>query len=175
MDENNKNADQSQTKFNPWILLAIGGVVLLGLVLAMSKKNSSTKEVLKPTEKAESITNQIEEKNESTKEASPEEDSEKSGVMEKATIKEFTIEGKNFSFNPVQIKVKKGDRLKITFNNVEGFHDFVIDEFNTRTKQIKVNESDVVEFTADKAGSFEYYCSVGKHREMGMKGTLIVE
>ena len=31
------------------------------------------------------------------------------------------------------------------------------------------------EFTADKVGSFEYYCSVGSHRSMGMKGVLKVE
>ncbi len=32
-----------------------------------------------------------------------------------------------------------------------------------------------VEFTADKKGTFEYYCSVGEHRVNGMKGKFIVE
>ena len=32
-----------------------------------------------------------------------------------------------------------------------------------------------VTFIADQEGSFEYYCSVGNHREEGMVGTLIVE
>lgn len=54
-------------------------------------------------------------------------------------------------------------------------HDFVIDELNIRTKRIAGGESDSVTFTADKTGAFEYYCSVGNHREMGMKGRLIVE
>lgn len=42
-------------------------------------------------------------------------------------------------------------------------------------KIIEGGQEDVIEFTPDKAGSFEYYCSVGKHREMGMKGMLTVE
>ena len=33
----------------------------------------------------------------------------------------------------------------------------------------------VVQFLADKTGTFQYYCSVGKHRSMGMWGTIIVQ
>ncbi|MBY0539324.1 cupredoxin domain-containing protein [Patescibacteria group bacterium] len=89
------------------------------------------------------------------------------------TVKEFTVDGKNFSFTPELVSVKKGDTVRIKFVNSQGFHDFVIDEFKVATPQIKEGEA-VVEFVADKAGSFEYYCSVGSHRAMGMKGTLQV-
>lgn len=91
-------------------------------------------------------------------------------------VREFTIETKNYSFTPVEIKVKKGDTVKITLKNTEGFHDLIIDEFKVATKRLKsAGEEDTVQFVADKTGSFEYYCSVGNHRTMGMKGTLIVE
>jgi plastocyanin len=89
-------------------------------------------------------------------------------------VKEFTVTGGNFEFTPATMEVKKGDTVRITFVNVEGFHDFVIDEFDVATKQIQGGAEEVVEFVADETGSFEYYCSVGKHREMGMKGTLTV-
>ena len=92
-----------------------------------------------------------------------------------ADVKEFTISGKNFNFAPNTMTVKKGDRVRITLANGDGFHDLVIDEFGVATKKINTGMTDVVEFTADKAGSFEYYCSVGSHRMMGMKGTLIVQ
>ena len=92
-----------------------------------------------------------------------------------AEVKEFTITGQNFSFSPSSIKVKKGDIVKITFKNTQGCHDFVIDEFGAATKQANSPDTEVIEFTADKAGQFEYYCSVGSHRSMGMKGTLVVE
>lgn len=91
-----------------------------------------------------------------------------------ASVKEFTVTGSNFKFDPSTITVKKGDKVKITFVNSAGFHDWVLDGY-AKTKQINGGAQEVVEFTADKAGSFEYYCSVGQHRAQGMKGTLIVQ
>ncbi|OGI65520.1 hypothetical protein A3A95_03040 [Candidatus Nomurabacteria bacterium RIFCSPLOWO2_01_FULL_39_18] len=97
------------------------------------------------------------------------------GIVEIPIVKEFSVSGKNFSFTPSTIKVKKGDRVKITFKNSAGFHNFVIGEFGVTTKQAQAPYEEVLEFTADKAGSFEYYCSVGSHRATGMKGTLVIE
>ena len=93
----------------------------------------------------------------------------------KGGVKEFTISGQNFSFTPNMISVKKGDKVRIIFENTMGFHDFKIDEYGVSTKQAKAPYQEIVEFTANKVGSFEYYCSVGTHRAMGMKGTLNVE
>ncbi len=90
-------------------------------------------------------------------------------------VKAFTVDGTNFKFAPNTLKVNKGDKVKITFVNTQGFHDFVVDGYNVRSKQIQAGAQDVIEFTADKAGTFEYYCSVGTHRQMGMKGTLTVK
>lgn len=90
-------------------------------------------------------------------------------------VKEFTVIGSNFAFAPNTLSVKKGDKVKITFVNSGGFHDLKIDELNVATKKIQGGAQEVVEFTADKIGSFEYYCSIGEHRAMGMKGTLTVE
>jgi plastocyanin len=87
----------------------------------------------------------------------------------------FTVNGGNFYFKPNIIKVKQGDTVTVTFKNDEGFHDFVLNEFNVKTKQVSAGAEQVVTFVADKKGSFEYYCSVGTHRQMGMKGTLVVE
>ncbi|MDP9249072.1 MAG: cupredoxin domain-containing protein [bacterium] len=93
---------------------------------------------------------------------------------EAAPVKEFVVEGKNFAFVPSTLTVKKGDRVKITFKNTQGFHDFKIDSYGVATVQKQAPFEEVLEFTADKAGSFEYYCSVGEHKAMGMVGTLKV-
>lgn len=94
-----------------------------------------------------------------------------------AMVDTVTVEvgGQNFSFDPSEIRVKQGQKVKIVFTSVSGFHDWVIDEFDARTPQIQTGETATVEFVADKAGTFEYYCSVGKHRENGMVGNLIIE
>lgn len=94
---------------------------------------------------------------------------------ETANLKEFTVVGKNFSFLPATLTVKKGDRVKIILQNTGGVHDLTIDEFGVATKRINSGEQGVIEFTADQVGDFEYYCSVGEHRQMGMKGALTVE
>ena len=99
-----------------------------------------------------------------------------SGVMGKTSaVKEFTVEGSNFKFVPATLKVKVGNTVRVTFKNTGGTHDFKIDEFKVATKQIAGGKSEVVEFVADKAGTYEYYCSVGQHRKMGMVGKLVVE
>ncbi|MEI7709622.1 MAG: cupredoxin domain-containing protein [bacterium] len=92
-----------------------------------------------------------------------------------APVKEFTVTGSNYSFTPSTMTVKKGDKVKITFKNMNGFHDFKIDEFNVATAKIQGGAEATVEFVADKAGSFQYYCSVGSHRANGMWGTLVVQ
>ncbi len=98
-----------------------------------------------------------------------------SAMSSNSNVKAFTVTGSSFSFNPSTIKVKKGDSVKITFKNSGGMHDFVLDDFNAKIKIIGSGETYSVQFTADKAGQFEYYCSVANHRAMGMKGTLTVE
>lgn len=89
--------------------------------------------------------------------------------------KTFEIEGKPFEFSMKEIRVKQGDMVKIVFKNMQGFHDLTIDGLNLKTKQIQAGQEDSIEFVADKAGTFDYFCSVGTHREMGMVGKLIVE
>jgi plastocyanin len=89
-------------------------------------------------------------------------------------VKSFTVTGDNFKFDQKQMTVKKGDTVKVTFVNGSGFHDWVLPDFNAKTKQLQTGQQETVTFVADKAGSFEYYCSVGNHRAMGMKGTLTV-
>jgi plastocyanin len=90
-------------------------------------------------------------------------------------VQEFTISGQSFFFTPNVINVKKGDKVRIIFENVSGLHDFKIDEFGVASKQVKSPYQEILEFTADKTGSFQYYCSVGSHRAMGMFGTLNVQ
>lgn len=101
-------------------------------------------------------------------------ETESSGSSLEGT-KEFTVTGSNFKFDTSEIKVKKGDTVKITFKNSSGFHNFAIDEFNISTKQMSGPSEETVTFVADKVGTYEFYCAVGNHRAMGMKGKFIVE
>ena len=92
----------------------------------------------------------------------------------------MAINSKNYKFlvngaeNP-DITVKEGDRVHIEFKSTGGFHDWSLDEFDAATQKVSEGESSSVDFIATSTGTFQYYCSVGNHRDQGMKGNLIVE
>ena len=150
---------------NVVIILAVLVVVGGGIFLFQSSQKPQETVMPHPSEKMMP---------ETSPEAMMEEKTDET-MMEKGTVKEFVVEGKNTAFTPASLTVNQGDQVKITFKNVQGFHDFVLEEFEVDTETISTDKEVVVEFTADKAGTFEYYCSVGNHRAMGMTGTLTVK
>lgn len=87
---------------------------------------------------------------------------------------EITVRASNYKFDLSTINVKKGDTVKLTLINDVGVHDLKFEGYNIGTKILQGVGQDTLTFVADKAGDFEYYCSVGNHRAMGMKGTLRV-
>lgn len=98
------------------------------------------------------------------------------GTSTPGQVKSFVVDAANFKFSMSEMRVQQGDTVRVTLRNTEGFHDFVIDEFpGAKTAQIQAGQEQTIEFVADKKGTFEYYCSVGSHRAMGMRGSLIVE
>lgn len=89
--------------------------------------------------------------------------------------KTFDVKGLNYTYDVKEIKVKLNDKVKVNFTNTEGMHDFKIDELGVDSKVIQAGEMASVEFVASKAGTFDYYCSVGQHRANGMWGKIVVE
>ena len=98
------------------------------------------------------------------------------------TVREFAMQSwmenksgtmsAHFSLN--EIRVKRGDLVRITITNTAGIHDFTIDGLGIK-KETPLSQPVVVEFVADKVGTFEYYCSKYNHRQLGQKGNLIIE
>jgi len=88
--------------------------------------------------------------------------------------KVFAVKGVNFAYDVSTITVNEGDTVTINFESSDGFHDWVVDEFSATTEKVKPGVSTSVTFVADKAGTYEYYCSVGSHRAEGMVGKLVV-
>lgn len=95
--------------------------------------------------------------------------------QEDTGVNVVSIEGGMYYFRPDVIRAKKGEKIKVTLTSAGGNHNFVIDEFDAKTQRVGTGESTSVEFTPDKTGTFEFYCSVANHRQMGMKGVLVVE
>lgn len=86
----------------------------------------------------------------------------------------ISVEAGSFYYKPNLIRVKKGEKVKLTLNSVSMMHDFNIDELGVKVPITKSGDSATVEFTPNMVGEFEFYCSVGEHRQMGQVGKLIV-
>lgn len=99
-----------------------------------------------------------------------------SGEVKEFTMTSFVnmVNGKpKPEYSIKEIEVKKGDKVRIKITVTSGMHDFKIDEFNVYS-DTKLNEENVVEFVADKAGEFIYYCTKPGHKQNGHWGTLKV-
>ena len=148
------------------IAIVVLVVVILGIFLIMKIKANSTTEV-----------KEVSKKMVSNAPALTDVQQEQIKKAETATTPSpvvFNISGGNFYFVPNMITVKKGSKVTINFKNDGGSHNFKLDEFNVATNMLESGDTESVTFTADKVGAFEYYCSFGQHRAMGMKGTLTV-
>ncbi|MBR9706677.1 hypothetical protein GOV14_06600 [Candidatus Pacearchaeota archaeon] len=90
-------------------------------------------------------------------------------------VKEFRVEAFQFGFEPSTITVNKGDTVRIIANSRDVPHGFAIDEYGINL-YLDGLRSKTIEFTADKTGTFIYYCNVpcgGEHSSM--RGRFIVK
>jgi nitrite reductase (NO-forming) len=92
-------------------------------------------------------------------------------VQDSKTSFAFVYNSQN---NPT-LHVKKGDVVNVTLINGMQPHDFALEGYNMKTKVLNSGQSDSVVFTAEKTGTFTYYCSVPGHRDLSMAGQLVVE
>jgi cytochrome c oxidase subunit 2 len=153
------NANSSTVKSNILPIVLVVSALLIGGAFLYSRQMTNKSAVESPAARVED--NGV--------------NAGETSTLTDSDVKEYSIESSNFRYDVNLITVKKGENVKITLTNKEGMHDFVLDDFNVRTKVIENSGEESVTFVADKTGTFEYYCSVGKHREMGMVGKLVVE
>jgi nitrite reductase (NO-forming) len=74
------------------------------------------------------------------------------------------------------LRVAQGDIVQIGIVNNDNIeHDIIIPDFNAATDRVaRKGASSVTVFRADKAGEFEYFCSLPGHKQAGMVGKLVV-
>ena len=103
-----------------------------------------------------------------------------SGALEKfdsrTNTHSFTITGKDYEFQPNEIRVKKGENVQITFINTQGSHNFSLSVNNQTfyTKILPEGGSQTLSFVVETVGTFEFVCTVYDHSARGQRGNLIV-
>ena len=74
-------------------------------------------------------------------------------TMDQSANATINLTAKNFEFSQKEIRVKLGDTVKVVLTSEQGFHDFVIEEFDAATEQINQGQTSEVTFVADQSGA----------------------
>jgi plastocyanin len=155
-----KNEKEENNSVGIAVVLVVLILVVVGVFYYTSQRDSSetAKNTNQNQTKQTSITTQDEAQTEETD-----------------TQFDMVVEGFEFGYTPDEMVLAADEPVRIRFVNTGTvIHDFVIDEFDVRTKRLAPGEEEIIEFTP-RAGTYNYYCSVGNHRQLGMEGTLTVE
>ena len=79
-------------------------------------------------------------------------------------------------WSPARIVVKQGQTVRLRILAEDVTHGFQLLHFGVNAGAIKTGTTKVVEFTAERAGEFPFYCSVRcSPLHMALMGTLVGE
>ncbi len=118
-----------------------------------------------------------EEDNDVLDESGAEDDSDKEDIdalKMKDTVRVVAITAANWKFSPNAITAKKGEKVQIVVTGVEGMHGFASPGLGINAS-IAAGQTVTIDLPTDKAGSFDFFCSVpcgSGHKDM--KGTIII-
>lgn len=89
--------------------------------------------------------------------------------------KQFTMTARQWEFDPEVIRVNKGDTVRLLVKSIDVAHGFALPDFGVN-ERLSPGQTVEVEFVADKAGTFTFFCSVQCGAgHSSMNGQLIVE
>ena len=99
---------------------------------------------------------------------------DRAGASREIFIVARTVERGGWS--PARVVVKQGQKVRLRILADDVTHGFQLLHFGVDAGAIKTGTTKVVEFTADRAGEFPFYCSVRcSPLHMALMGTLVVE
>ncbi len=95
-------------------------------------------------------------------------------VVEGSGLRKVAIEAKKFRFTPNDIKVAKGTTVELQVKSVDVDFLFSLPALNIQLI-LKPGETSIAQFTAAKAGEYEFKCGKCNGKEVVMRGKIVVE
>jgi heme/copper-type cytochrome/quinol oxidase subunit 2 len=90
------------------------------------------------------------------------------------TRREFTVTARDYSFSPNRVEAQQEDLIKLTVQSADNAYGFTIDDYRV-SKRVPAGGSTVIEFRADRAGTFAFYSNLSNDsRHSQMRGQLVV-
>ena len=97
-----------------------------------------------------------------------------SGNLENG-VRVIQMKAFQFGFDPNPVVVNEGEKVKLVVTSTDVTHGFSIAEFGVNV-QLFPGRPTIIDFTADKSGTFIFYCSVPcGSGHSSMRGRLIVK
>ena len=88
--------------------------------------------------------------------------------------REITLTARDYRFSPNRIEVAQDDLVKLTVHSEDVAYSLTIDEYRV-SRRVPAGGSTTLEFRADRAGTFAFYCNLTNDaRHAQMKGELVV-
>jgi heme/copper-type cytochrome/quinol oxidase subunit 2 len=96
-------------------------------------------------------------------------------MMDDGQSVQIEMTARQWEFLPATVTVNEGDKVRLVITSADVDHGFAIPEFGV-SQRLESGQITTVEFTADKKGTFSFFCNVlcGSGHQ-GMRGTLIVQ
>ena len=90
------------------------------------------------------------------------------------TRREFTLTARDYSFSPNRVEAQQDDLIKVTVQSADNAYGFTIEEYRL-SKRVPAGGSTIIEFRADRAGTFTFYSNLSNDsRHAQMRGQLVV-
>ena len=90
------------------------------------------------------------------------------------TRREFTVTARDYSFSPNRVEAQQDDLIKLTVQSADNAYGFTIDDYRV-SKRVPAGGSTIIEFRADRAGTFAFYSNLSNDaRHSQMRGQLVV-
>jgi nitrite reductase (NO-forming) len=87
---------------------------------------------------------------------------------------DVTVVTTEFKFNPASLQLPGGKKVTLTLQNMGSVeHDLTVDTLGIKVS-VPAGKTSAADFTLDKPGTYDFYCSIPGHKEAGMRGTLAV-
>jgi heme/copper-type cytochrome/quinol oxidase subunit 2 len=88
--------------------------------------------------------------------------------------REFSVTARDYHFSPNRIEVAKDDLVKLTVRSEDVAYSLTIDAYRL-SRRIPAGGSAIIEFRADRAGTFPFYSNLtSDSRHSQMRGELVV-
>jgi heme/copper-type cytochrome/quinol oxidase subunit 2 len=85
----------------------------------------------------------------------------------------FEIVASKGGFEPAVLRMRKGETIRISLTTADEEHCFAVDALRVE-KRVVPGKPTIFELTADRAGSFPYYCCLEPDETEEKPGRLIV-